>query len=314
MAEAVATCGTALTGQHARLLQRFAETAVLNFDQDEAGQKAARKSLEVLLEEGMRVRIVELPGGPRPRHLPQGRGGGGVPQAPRRGPRGRRVAHAPGGERVRPLAPPPARPRSSRRSCPALVRTANAVERQAWLARVVERGGLDAGAAREELRRALSGRTGRPSAVAEAATRRPAVPQGGGPAAGRAVAARARGAGGGGRRDRPRRADGRGPRGPALGAAPARGAGGGPAGREGDAAGGPRRARRGRGAADVGDRGRGRARRRASRPRTACASCGGSRSRRAWRRYRNGWPGTSGDAQEALLAEKTRLVRQMAGL
>ena len=54
---------------------------------------------------------------------------------------------------------------------PALVRTANAVERQAWLARVVERGGLDAGAAREELRRALQGRTGGTSAVAEAATR-----------------------------------------------------------------------------------------------------------------------------------------------
>ena len=64
--EAVATCGTALTGQHARLLRRFAETAVLNFDQDEAGQKAARKSLEVLLEEGIRVRIVELPEGHDP--------------------------------------------------------------------------------------------------------------------------------------------------------------------------------------------------------------------------------------------------------
>jgi hypothetical protein len=41
----------------------------------------------------------------------------------------------------------------------------------------VERGGIDAGAAREELRRALSGRAGGPSAVAEAATRRPAVPR-----------------------------------------------------------------------------------------------------------------------------------------
>jgi DNA primase len=60
---------------------------------------------------------------------------------------------------------------------PALVRTANAVERQAWLARVVERGSLDTGAAREELRRALRGRTGGPSAVAEAAARRPAVPK-----------------------------------------------------------------------------------------------------------------------------------------
>jgi DNA primase len=64
--EVVATCGTALTGSHARLLKRFAETVVLNFDQDEAGQKAARKSLEVMLEEGVRVRIVELPEGHDP--------------------------------------------------------------------------------------------------------------------------------------------------------------------------------------------------------------------------------------------------------
>ena len=66
VSEVVATCGTALTGSHARLLKRFAETVVLNFDQDEAGQKAARKSLELLLEEGVRVRIVELPEGHDP--------------------------------------------------------------------------------------------------------------------------------------------------------------------------------------------------------------------------------------------------------
>ncbi len=54
---------------------------------------------------------------------------------------------------------------------PALVRTGNAVERSAWLARVVERGGLDLGAAREELRRALGGRTKADSPVAQAASR-----------------------------------------------------------------------------------------------------------------------------------------------
>jgi hypothetical protein len=58
------------------------------------------------------------------------------------------------------------------------VRTQNAVERQAWLARVVERGGLDPGAAREELRRALGGRHVGPAAspVAEAAARRAMAP------------------------------------------------------------------------------------------------------------------------------------------
>jgi DNA primase len=59
--EAVATCGTALTGAHARLLRRFTDTVCVSFDQDEAGQRAAGKSLEALLEEGLRVRVVGLP-------------------------------------------------------------------------------------------------------------------------------------------------------------------------------------------------------------------------------------------------------------
>jgi DNA primase len=174
--EAVATCGTALTGQHARLLQRFAETAVLNFDQDEAGQKAARKSLEVLLEEGLRVCIVELPEGHDPDTFLKAEGAEAYKK---------RLDEAP--EAVEWLmrraqtASDPSSPAGKAAFfaaiLPALVRTANAVERQAWLARIVERGGLDPGGAREELRRALQGRRGATSAVAEAATRRPAVPK-----------------------------------------------------------------------------------------------------------------------------------------
>ena len=70
--EAVATCGTALTAGHARLLRRFTERVVVNFDQDEAGQKAARKSLDVLLEEGLKVAGGRAARGARPRHLPEG--------------------------------------------------------------------------------------------------------------------------------------------------------------------------------------------------------------------------------------------------
>jgi DNA primase len=174
VSEVVATCGTALTGSHARLLKRFAETVVLNFDQDEAGQKAARKSLEVLLEEGLRVRIVELPEGHDPDTYLKAEGA----LAYRK-----RLDEAP--EAVEWLMRqavtrhPPSTPAGKAAFfvdvLPALVRTENAVERQAWLARVIERGGLDAGAAREELRRAISGRPGKGSAIAEAATHQPGV-------------------------------------------------------------------------------------------------------------------------------------------
>jgi DNA primase len=173
---AVATCGTALTSQHARLVGRWAETVVLNFDQDEAGQKAARKSLEVLLEEGLRVRVVELPEGHDPDTYLKAEGAEAYQ---------RRLDEAPEAiewlmrraETGTDTASPSGKAAFFAAVLPALVRTQNAVERQAWLARVVERGSLDAGAAREELRRALSGRAGGPSAVAEAAARRPSVPR-----------------------------------------------------------------------------------------------------------------------------------------
>ncbi len=61
--EVVATCGTALTHPQVRMLRRLVDTVVVNFDSDSAGQSAAEKSLQVLLEENFHVRILELPGG-----------------------------------------------------------------------------------------------------------------------------------------------------------------------------------------------------------------------------------------------------------
>ncbi len=64
--EAVATCGTALTPEHARDLKRRTREVVLLFDGDEAGRRAARAALEVLLPVGVRVRDVSLPPGEDP--------------------------------------------------------------------------------------------------------------------------------------------------------------------------------------------------------------------------------------------------------
>jgi DNA primase len=176
VAEAVATCGTALTTQHARLLHRFAETVVLNFDQDEAGQKAARRSLEVLLDEGIPVRIVELPEGHDPDTYLKAEGASAYRKRLDAAPEAVEwlIRRAETGSE---LSSPAGKAAFFAAVLPGLVRTQNRVERLAWLSRVVERGGLDAGAAREELRRALSGRKADGSAVAEAAARRPAVPR-----------------------------------------------------------------------------------------------------------------------------------------
>jgi DNA primase len=64
--EAIATCGTALTADHAKNLRRRTQNVHLLFDGDAAGQKAMERGLSVLLPEGLRVRAIALPGGQDP--------------------------------------------------------------------------------------------------------------------------------------------------------------------------------------------------------------------------------------------------------
>src|SRR3954468_21959587 len=62
----VAPQGTAFTREQARILARFVSEVVLCFDADTAGQKAAERSLESLLENNLLVKIVEMPSGENP--------------------------------------------------------------------------------------------------------------------------------------------------------------------------------------------------------------------------------------------------------
>jgi DNA primase len=62
----VASCGTALTPQQAQQLRRFTSKVVLSFDPDTAGQGAAAKSCEMLVEEGFAVNVAILPTGDDP--------------------------------------------------------------------------------------------------------------------------------------------------------------------------------------------------------------------------------------------------------
>ncbi|NJL25106.1 MAG: DNA primase [Calothrix sp. SM1_5_4] len=58
---AVATLGTALTPEHAKLIKRYTQRVLLLFDGDEAGKAAARRSLPILLSEGLLARGLFLP-------------------------------------------------------------------------------------------------------------------------------------------------------------------------------------------------------------------------------------------------------------
>jgi DNA primase len=60
--DVVASCGTALTSGQVRSLKRHSERIVVNFDPDTAGANAAERSIQILLDEGMHVRVLELDG------------------------------------------------------------------------------------------------------------------------------------------------------------------------------------------------------------------------------------------------------------
>lgn len=63
LAEALATCGTALSAEHGQALRRRTREVVLVFDGDRAGQAATEKALAVLLPHGLRIRAALIPGG-----------------------------------------------------------------------------------------------------------------------------------------------------------------------------------------------------------------------------------------------------------
>jgi DNA primase len=153
--EAVATCGTALTAAHARLVRRFTEKVVVNFDQDDAGQKAALKSLDLLASEGLTVNVVTLPAGHDPDSFVKAEGGKAY--------RDRLEGALPWMEWLIKKAAaendtktPGGKAAYFEAILPSLSKIDSAVERSAWLSVVVEKGRLDGPAALSELKRALA--------------------------------------------------------------------------------------------------------------------------------------------------------------
>ena len=62
----VASSGTALTKEQVQLVKRFTENIVILYDGDAAGIKAALRGLDIVLEQGMNVKLVLLPDGDDP--------------------------------------------------------------------------------------------------------------------------------------------------------------------------------------------------------------------------------------------------------
>ena len=63
---AVATLGTAITPEQARLMRQYCEQVVISYDSDSAGQKATMKAINLLGEAGVEARVLQMSGAKDP--------------------------------------------------------------------------------------------------------------------------------------------------------------------------------------------------------------------------------------------------------
>lgn len=63
---AVATLGTAITSEQARIMERYTKSVVIAYDSDAAGQRAADKAFKLLGEVGLDVKILKMTGAKDP--------------------------------------------------------------------------------------------------------------------------------------------------------------------------------------------------------------------------------------------------------
>jgi len=77
---AVASLGTALTQQQARLLKRYVSNVYIAYDGDAAGQNATIRGLDILMAEGLSVRVIVFPNGQDPDEFARASGKEGFDQ------------------------------------------------------------------------------------------------------------------------------------------------------------------------------------------------------------------------------------------
>ena len=63
---AVASLGTSLTEEQARLLSRYTKNVIICYDADNAGQNAAQRAIDILGRAGLSVRVLRIPGAKDP--------------------------------------------------------------------------------------------------------------------------------------------------------------------------------------------------------------------------------------------------------
>lgn len=63
---AVASCGTALTTEQAKIISNYAEQVIICYDSDGAGQKATSRAIPILSEAGLKTTVIKMTGAKDP--------------------------------------------------------------------------------------------------------------------------------------------------------------------------------------------------------------------------------------------------------
>ncbi len=74
----VASSGTSLTEDQVRLIKRYAPTVAILYDGDAAGMKASLRGIDLVLKEGLNVKVVTFPAGEDPDSFARSRGSSAV--------------------------------------------------------------------------------------------------------------------------------------------------------------------------------------------------------------------------------------------
>lgn len=153
----LATSGTAFTEMQARLLARYSQRVIVNFDPDTAGANAAEKSIGLLTEEGFEVKIVSLEDGLDPDRYIRERGVRAYMEALRGARRYQEYLI----ERARTLFPPrspEAKVKALNYLLPHIRRVPNRIARDEFATDASQALGIDSAMLREELKQAVAKR------------------------------------------------------------------------------------------------------------------------------------------------------------
>ncbi|HEX9723049.1 MAG TPA: DNA primase [Vicinamibacteria bacterium] len=157
---AVACCGTSLTAAHSRLLRRYTDRVVVNFDPDAAGEAAAARSIDLLIEEGFQVSVLSLPPGKDPDRFIREEGGARYRER-LEGARSFVDYLIDRSARSADITTPRGKVDFLNGVLPTLARIPNQVERVGYVSRLAERAEISDAAVVEELRRQVLARAHR---------------------------------------------------------------------------------------------------------------------------------------------------------